>query len=234
MTNIFPNITSSATCLLYYYGSLVIQLSHDQISLVYSFSGLNYSFMNGVGVPSVNCQISISAGIGQYYLLYCSIFCAQLTPIVSQFEKFALALTLITMIIITCSGMPRLSLVDKARVVWANTCRVYEKVDGRVCVWSRPGEGFAWPACSPGLNPIGQLWDLGRAVRTRVTIATMHDLRQIVVNGWNAIPHQRPQRLISSMRRRYEAVAAAFGGSTHYQCCKCLEWSLMWWNLPCF
>ena len=25
------------------------------------------------------------------------------------------------------------------------------------CLWSRPGERFAWPACSPGLNPIGQL-----------------------------------------------------------------------------
>ena len=38
-----------------------------QISLVYSVSGMNESFMNGVGVPSVKCQISISAGIGQYY-----------------------------------------------------------------------------------------------------------------------------------------------------------------------
>ena len=28
------------------------------ISLVYSFSGMNDSFMNGVGVPSVKCQIS--------------------------------------------------------------------------------------------------------------------------------------------------------------------------------
>ena len=38
------------------------------ISLVYSFSGMNDSFMNGVGVPSVKCQISISAGIGGPYL----------------------------------------------------------------------------------------------------------------------------------------------------------------------
>ena len=85
------------------------------------------------------------------------------------------------------SDMPRLSLVDKARVIG----RVYEKVDGRVRVWSRPGERFACPACSPGLNPIGQLWDqLGRAVRTRVTIATMQDLRQIVEDEWNGIPQQ--------------------------------------------
>ena len=151
--------------------------------------------------------------------VYCSIFCAQFTPIVSQFRGFF------------CpdidhndhyyhdpySDMPHLSLVAKTRVSWANTGRVYEKVDGRVCVWSRPGERFAWPACSPDLNPIGQLWDqLRRAVRTRVTIATMQDLLQIVVDEWNVMPQQRLQRLISSMMRRYEAVVATFGGSTHY------------------
>ena len=66
---------------------------------------------------------------------------------------------------------------------WANTGRVYEKVDFGVRVWSRPaGERFAWPACRPDLNPIGQLWDqLGRAVRTRVTIAT---LGRISVRLW--------------------------------------------------
>ena len=81
----------------------------------------------------------------------------------------------------------------------------------------RGTQRMLWPACSPDLNPIEQLWDqLGRAVRTRPTIATMHDLRQIVVEEWNAIPQQRVQRLISSMRRRCEAVVAAFGGSTRY------------------
>ena len=45
------------------------------ISLVYSFSGMNDSFMNGVGVPSVKCQISISTGIGGQYLPQYNIFC---------------------------------------------------------------------------------------------------------------------------------------------------------------
>ena len=62
------------------------------IALVYSFSEMNDSFMNGLGVPSVRFQISISAYIGQYYSVYCSNFCAQFTPtcIVSQFYKFFL------------------------------------------------------------------------------------------------------------------------------------------------
>ena len=101
------------------------------------------------------------------------------------------------------SDMPRLSLVDKARVIGQiQAAMVYEQVDGRVRVGSRPGERFAWPACSPGLNPIGQLWDqLGRAVRTRVTIATMQDIRQIVEDEWNAIPQQR----CSAAHIQYEA-----------------------------
>ena len=45
------------------------------ISLVYRFSGTNDSFMNGMGVPSVKCQISISAGIGGPYLPQYNIFC---------------------------------------------------------------------------------------------------------------------------------------------------------------
>ena len=48
------------------------------ISLVYSFSGMNDSFMNGMGVPSVKCQISISAGIGGQYIPQYNIFCYML------------------------------------------------------------------------------------------------------------------------------------------------------------
>ena len=88
-------------------------------------------------------------------------------------------------------------------------------MDGKVRVWSRPDrERFAWPACSLDLNPIGHLWDqLEIAVRTGHHRHPLQDLRQIVVDEWNAIPQQRVQRLISNMRRRYEAVVAVFGGS---------------------
>ena len=60
------------------------------ISLVHSFSGMNDSFMNGGIGGQYLPQYNISADIGQCYSVYCSIFCAQFTPIVSQFEKFFL------------------------------------------------------------------------------------------------------------------------------------------------
>ena len=76
MANIFPNITFSATCLI----NLIMEAWLSSfpmipISLVYSFR-MNDSFMNGVGVPSVKCQISISANFEKQILkiLFCSIF----------------------------------------------------------------------------------------------------------------------------------------------------------------
>lgn len=79
-------------------------------------------------------------------------------------------------------------------------------------------ERMDWPACSPDLNPIEMLWDqLGRAVRQRITRnSTIADLRHMLIEEWNAIPQDRIQRLVRSMRRRCVAVIQAAGGSTRY------------------
>ena len=79
-------------------------------------------------------------------------------------------------------------------------------------------ERMDWPALSPDLNPIEHLWDqLGRAVRCRVTNrTTLADLQHILIKEWDAIPQQKVARLVSSMRRRCEAVVAVHGSSTHY------------------
>ena len=77
-------------------------------------------------------------------------------------------------------------------------------------------ERMEWPAVSPDLNPIEYLWDQ-LAVRARETNATMlADLRQILVEEWDAIPQQCVTRLVTSMRRRCQAVVAAYGSSTRY------------------
>uniref|UniRef100_A0A3Q4H7B7 Uncharacterized protein n=1 Tax=Neolamprologus brichardi TaxID=32507 RepID=A0A3Q4H7B7_NEOBR len=68
------------------------------------------------------------------------------------------------------------------------------------------------------LNPTEHLWDqLGRAVLTRVTnTTTLADLRQLLVEEWDAIPQQCVTKLTTSMRRRCQAVVAVHGSSACY------------------
>ena len=70
-------------------------------------------------------------------------------------------------------------------------------------------ERMEWPAMSPDLNPI----ELYARVTHRTTLA---DLKQMLVEEWDAIPQQNVAELVSSMRRRCQAVVSVFGNTTRY------------------
>ena len=75
-----------------------------------------------------------------------------------------------------------------------------------------------WPARSPDLNPIEHAWDmLQTAVSSRpVQPASVQELRQALLEEWDQIPQYKIRRLISSMRRRCQAVIEARGHHTRY------------------
>ena len=75
-----------------------------------------------------------------------------------------------------------------------------------------------WPARSPELNPIEHAWDmLQAAVSSRpVQPASVQELRQALLEEWDQIPQYKIRRLISSMRRRCQAVIEARGHHTRY------------------
>ena len=75
-----------------------------------------------------------------------------------------------------------------------------------------------WPARSPYLNPIEHAWDmLQTAVSSRpVQPASVQELRQALLEEWDQIQQYKIRRLISSMRRRCQAVIEARGHHTRY------------------
>ena len=75
-----------------------------------------------------------------------------------------------------------------------------------------------WPARSPDLNPIEHAWDmLQTAVSSHpVQPASVQELRLALLEEWDQIPQYKIRRLISSMRRRCQAVIEARGHHTRY------------------
>ncbi|KAL6465422.1 hypothetical protein MHYP_G00255550 [Metynnis hypsauchen] len=59
-----------------------------------------------------------------------------------------------------------------------------------------------WPAFSPDLNPIKNLWDqLNRCVEARNSVPqNLKDLRAALQEEWDAKPQQTISRLVNSMR----------------------------------
>lgn len=75
-----------------------------------------------------------------------------------------------------------------------------------------------WPAQSPDLNPIENLWgELERKLRLRGDRPkNAGELIRFLTEEWECIPRDTVEKLVDSMPRRIEAVLAAKGGHTKY------------------
>ena len=74
-----------------------------------------------------------------------------------------------------------------------------------------------WPANSPNLNTIEQVWDeLGRRVRRNHAIHTVNDRAAALPAEWANLPAPFIQRNVNSIRRRITACIAQNGGHMRY------------------
>lgn len=75
-----------------------------------------------------------------------------------------------------------------------------------------------WPAQSPDLNPIENLWkQMKDALQKRsASIKSVEDMKKAILEVWNEMEKERWNGLIDSMPDRIDAVIKAKGGSTRW------------------
>ncbi len=73
-----------------------------------------------------------------------------------------------------------------------------------------------WPANSPDLNPIENLWSIVKRKMRDTRPNNSDELKAAIKETWASIPPQQCHKLITSMPRRIEAVMKAKGAPTKY------------------
>lgn len=75
-----------------------------------------------------------------------------------------------------------------------------------------------WPAQSPDLNPIENVWGLfkNRVGKRRSEVKSVEKLKEVLREEWDKLSVEYAEKLVGGMKKRCEAVIKANGGITRY------------------
>ena len=100
---------------------------------------------------------------------------------------------------------------DNAPIHTARVTREWLEVEKKI-------KTMDWPANSPDLNPIENIWKLlkDKVQKRKVFPRTVAELKTALKEEWEAFDVSIIENIVASMPRRIEAVLKAKGGPTKY------------------